>query len=251
MFQQNIIKSHVRLNSENIDKIVKNIAEKCLQKTNPKNAKQLLVNMRDWEEDFWDKAGNIILFVKRWVTLIAKETEQGEPTVYSEELQSKIWKHFLKRLSLNSSLVCQAQGQSPSDGNETLRIFVQVVEDVCYSQFSSTLTEPPLNNQQFLPNQHTTENYIPENSRNQYTTLFEDVSPNNEFPQNSRFLQDSTYSDDDKDVLENTSAKVYVPQQQGMSVKLRRFNSPPKEKKKKKHKKKKRRDYSDSEDESE
>lgn len=124
MSREQVFKSHVRIEMESLDRTIRSLI-----RHHSGSVTDIMHKLLNDEYKFWKEYQNVSVILMEWVRFT---NTTNSITMLSDQLKNKVWITFLRRLSMDAWLVWDKER---SHGNELLRIMIETMEDVIYSQY--------------------------------------------------------------------------------------------------------------------
>ena len=243
---QNLFRAHMAFEMVGIDSTLKRIATKCVQDGSIRKPADLFTRMKNsYEGEFWFSVPGTSKILDTWIKWVAGVLTCPLPPLDISQLRNEIWLNFVNRLGLEPALICSTTGKPDNPhGQVLLQLFLQVVEETIYFQFSldcvriTTTPEPPSPVHSFHPygnfDDYVPRETFPTSAYSENNTQFESSYPPGRSEQNESNTEEQG----------KIQSRVFLPKndRNGLQVKLHRSN---REKPRRKDRKKVQSDSSD------
>jgi hypothetical protein len=224
----NIFRAHMTFKMVGIDSTLKRIATQCVQHEEIRKPADLFARMKNhYEGEFWCSVPGTSKILETWIKWVAGVLTCPLPPLDISQLRNEIWLNFVNRLGLEPALICSTTGKPDNPhGHVLLQLFLQVVEETIYFQFSldcvpiTTTPEPSSPVHSFHPYGNF-EDYVP---RETFTAPT--YSENNPQFESSYTQGQSVENESNTEEQGKIQSRVFLPKndRNGLQVKLHRSN---------------------------
>ncbi len=119
----------MRMELESFDYRFKKIMAECTRTHRSVSPRELFTHLERYQSRFWTEFSRVSYLVTSWISILSSALNQP---VFPQDIQHRIWKNILSRISLDPWMVLD---KNSSHGIELLRVVVETIQDSIMALF--------------------------------------------------------------------------------------------------------------------